>query len=65
MKIWAGLVGYLFKFLVLLTYIGMIPVLIYAYHSLFINYDPLKVIVNLIMLVVLVEVNIKTQGGIK
>ena len=63
MKIWDWIVDYSYKFAVLLTFIGFIPVLISVYYYLFRSYQPGRVIVNLIVLVVLINSNIKMQGG--
>ena len=62
-KIWGSIVDYLYKIAVLLTFIGFVPVILSVYYFLFKEYDPIRVLVNIAVLVVLVNSNIKMQGG--
>lgn len=62
-KLWSSITDYLYKIAVLLTFIGFIPVILNVYYYLFKDYEPFRVLVSLVVLVVLIHSNIKMQGG--
>ena len=63
LKIWEKFVEYLFKISLLLSFIGFVPIMISIYYYLFVNYDPLRIIMNILVLVTFIFTNLKLQGG--
>lgn len=62
-KLWTSMIDCLYRVAVLFTFLGFIPVIISVYYYLFRSYDPIRVLVNLVVLIVLIYSNIKMQGG--
>ena len=62
-KIWTMITDSLYNVAVLLTFLGFIPVILNVYYYLFRSYEPIRVLVSLVVLVVLINSNIKMQGG--
>ena len=63
LKMWQSVIDTLYNISVLLTFLGIIPTLIFMYYYLFKQYDPIRVLVSGIIVVILIHSNKSIQGG--
>lgn len=61
-SIWKFINNSLFKLNLLLTFLGILPLIVFIYFNVF-NFNALKVVVGCIALITMIKANKSIQGG--
>lgn len=62
-QLWDNLMTHLFRASLLLTFLGIIPTILYIYYNMYYRYNTIKCLMGCVVLFVLVHINKSIQGG--